>query len=327
MNNLGAFKCPKCGYAHVAISLHDAQEQVRQAQAFFVAASKINNVTTRGPGAYLEAYKRCSWCGASTADFVPALPGDIPDSWQLPAVIVPYEQARASLLDCSEAQQRVGAPSESEMGRPQVVMAQHMSEYEFTLNYVLGGDDTNLDKLLERLGAGGCTDALVGIGKPGCLTLEFTRESESLEGARNSAIADVNRIIPSATLLDEEESLSDFRVPDDFPRPQHAVATPGAQTKFLAVAHQGRYYSPGCTPPELYDRWQHCMHFVPQFVSSCIETKKGKRKDMPEVEILDQYLTRLIESGWVSAVEALWVIRVTAKLLGWPMPAAANGET
>ena len=45
----------------------------------------------------------------------------------------------------------------------------------------------------------------------------------------------------------------------------------------------------GCTPPELYERWQHCMHYVPQFVTSCIETKRGKRKDMPEADILDQY--------------------------------------
>lgn len=120
--------------------------------------------------------------------------------------------------------------------------------------------------------------------------------------------------------------MNDFQVPDDFPRPQHLGAVPGAQEKYLAVEYQGRYYSPGCTPPELHELWQHCMHLVPQFVSSCIETKAGKRKDMSEADILDQYLTRLIESGWVSADEARWVIRETAKLLGWPMSAAAHGD-
>jgi hypothetical protein len=120
--------------------------------------------------------------------------------------------------------------------------------------------------------------------------------------------------------------LTDFTVPDDFPRPQHLGAVPGAQTKFLAVEYQGRFYSPGCTPPELHERWQHCMHLVPQFVSSCIENKKGKRAHMPEADILAQYLVRLIEAKWVSDAEAKWVIRETAKLLGWPAPEAAHGD-
>ena len=116
--------------------------------------------------------------------------------------------------------------------------------------------------------------------------------------------------------------LTDFTVPGDFPRPQHSGVVPGAQSKFLAVEYQGRYYSPGCTPPELHERWQHCMHLVPQFVSSCIETKKGKRAHMPEADILDQYLVRLIDAGWVSDDEARWVIREAARLLGWPTPEA-----
>jgi hypothetical protein len=119
---------------------------------------------------------------------------------------------------------------------------------------------------------------------------------------------------------------SEFDVPDDFPRPRHFGAVPGAQSKILAVEYQGRYYSPGCTPPELFERWQHCMHLVPQFVSTCIETKKGKRKNMPEAEILDQYLVRLIEAKWVSDDEARWVICEAARLLGWPAPGTTHGD-
>ena len=79
-----------------------------------------------------------------------------------------------------------------------------MNEYEFILKYLLSSDDANPDELLELLGAAACTDALVGIGKPGGITLEFTRKAESLRDARKSAIADVMRAIPSATLLDDE---------------------------------------------------------------------------------------------------------------------------
>ena len=202
-----------------------------------------------------------------------------------------------------------------------------MTTYAFTLRYQLAIWSFNQDELIERLAEAGCTDALVGLGKPGSIALAFTRKAESLSDARESAIADIKRAIPSATLLDDWAQMDELQVPVDFPRPQHLGAVPGAQPKFLAVEYQGRYYSPGCTPPELHERWQHCMQYVPQFVTSCIETKAGKRAHMTEADILAQYLTRLIESGWVSAAEARWVIRETAKLLGWPMPADANGET
>jgi hypothetical protein len=294
MNNLGEFKCPSCGWVHIGIPLEDAQEQVHQAQAFYVVASKINHVATRGPDAYLESYRRCFRCGAPASDFVPALPGDVPNGCTLQAVIAPRVRV--------------------------------CRDYTFTLQYQLANDDANHDELVERLAEAGCTDARVGIGQPGCIALEFTREAESLRDARESAIADVKRAIPSATLLDDGVQMNDFQIPDDFPRPQHFGAVPGAQTKFLAVEYQGRYYSPGCTPPELYERWEHCMHLVPQFAASCIETKRGKRKDMPEAEILDQYLARLFKAKWVSDDEAKWVIRETARQLGWPTPEAAHGD-
>lgn len=89
MKSRGEFKCPRCGWMHLGISLEDAQEQVRQAQAFYVVASKINHVTMRGPDAYLEGYKRCRRCGATSADFVPAMPGDVPHGPALQAVIAP----------------------------------------------------------------------------------------------------------------------------------------------------------------------------------------------------------------------------------------------
>ena len=120
--------------------------------------------------------------------------------------------------------------------------------------------------------------------------------------------------------------MTDFTVADDFPRPMHLGAMPGAQPKFLAVEYEGRYYSLGCTPPELYERWQNCLQYVPQFVASCIETKVGKRAHMLEADILEQYLVRFIESEWVSGDEARWVIREAARQLGWPTPEAAHGD-
>lgn len=75
-------------------------------------------------------------------------------------------------------------------------------EYTFTLKYQLADDDRNPDVLIERLGEAGCDDALVGIGQPGRLALEFIREAENAEAAVRSALADVRSAVPSARLIE-----------------------------------------------------------------------------------------------------------------------------
>ncbi|TCT02545.1 helix-turn-helix transcriptional regulator [Paralcaligenes ureilyticus] len=75
-------------------------------------------------------------------------------------------------------------------------------EYTFTLKYQLDEDDRDPDALVERLGEAGCDDALVGIGQPGRLALEFTREAASADEAVHSALADVRRAAPSARLIE-----------------------------------------------------------------------------------------------------------------------------
>lgn len=80
-------------------------------------------------------------------------------------------------------------------------------EYTFTLKYQLAEHESDPDVLVERLGGAGCDDALVGIGQPGRLALEFTREAKSAKAAVRSALADVKRAIPSAKLV---EAVPDF---------------------------------------------------------------------------------------------------------------------
>ncbi|OZI58694.1 helix-turn-helix transcriptional regulator [Bordetella genomosp. 1] len=75
-------------------------------------------------------------------------------------------------------------------------------EYIFTLKYQLADDDRDADALVERLGEAGCDDALVGIGQPGRLALEFTREAADADAAVRSALADVRRAVPSARLIE-----------------------------------------------------------------------------------------------------------------------------
>ncbi len=80
-------------------------------------------------------------------------------------------------------------------------------EYTFTLTYRLSEADSNQDAIVERLGEAGCDDALIGIGQPGRLALEFTREAASAELAMVSALTDIKRAVPSAQLI---EAAPDF---------------------------------------------------------------------------------------------------------------------
>lgn len=113
------------------------------------------------------------------------------------------------------------------------------------------------------------------------------------------------------------------QVPADFPRPIHLGALPGSQVKLLMVKYAGRYYSPGCTPPEIWERWDYCEDLAHQFCRKSLDNKLGKRAHMTEVEILDQYLERLLKTGWGSDAEMRWLIRRAAALARWPVPESA----
>jgi hypothetical protein len=114
------------------------------------------------------------------------------------------------------------------------------------------------------------------------------------------------------------------QVPADFPRPVHRGAVPGVQPKLLMTQYKGRFYVPGCTPPEIFERWDACEDLAKQLAAKSVESQAGKRRHMSEVEILDQYLPRLIATRWTTEEEARWIIRRAAALLGWPVPPAAQ---
>ena len=75
-------------------------------------------------------------------------------------------------------------------------------EFEFKLKFTLAADSPDVDDLVERLGAAGCTDALVGIGQSGRIALDFIREADSAKQAIFSALAEAKRAIPEAKFLE-----------------------------------------------------------------------------------------------------------------------------
>lgn len=74
-------------------------------------------------------------------------------------------------------------------------------EFTFALKFKLPIAAADMDELVERLGPS-CNDGLVGIGQPGRLAIDFTRDAKSAESAIVSALTDVKQAIPDATLIE-----------------------------------------------------------------------------------------------------------------------------
>jgi hypothetical protein len=124
--------------------------------------------------------------------------------------------------------------------------------------------------------------------------------------------------------LDKDEP--DYsQIPSDFPRPEMLGAVSGFQPKLLLESYAGKYYALGCTPPDLYSQWDRCEDLAKQLAAKSMESKHGKRSEMSELAILEQYLPRLIATGWTSEAEARFIIRRAAALLDWPVPPTAEG--
>jgi hypothetical protein len=82
-----------------------------------------------------------------------------------------------------------------------------MEQYNFTLNFALGKHDADPNVFVDRLSTEGCDDALIGLGRPGRIALDFTREATSADNAILSALADVQRAIPEAKLVEATPDL------------------------------------------------------------------------------------------------------------------------
>ncbi len=82
-----------------------------------------------------------------------------------------------------------------------------MGQYNFTLRFALGEHDADPRLYVARLLAEGCDDALVGLGRHGRIALDFIREASSADEAILSALADVQRAIPDAKLVEATPDL------------------------------------------------------------------------------------------------------------------------
>ena len=75
-----------------------------------------------------------------------------------------------------------------------------MTTFEFSLKFSVPED--GVDKHIERLGEAGCDDALIGVGRPGRIALNFDRAADSAFAAVAGAVSEVRAAIPEARLIE-----------------------------------------------------------------------------------------------------------------------------
>lgn len=124
-------------------------------------------------------------------------------------------------------------------------------EYDFTLKFKLTDPGLSGDEIVERLGAGGCDDALVGVGTPGRVGLHFTRGARSAQAAIQSALADVRRALPGAELLEAGPDYVGLTDVADL------VGVSRQNVRKLMLAHANSF------PPPIHDGSASVWHLAP----------------------------------------------------------------
>lgn len=167
-------------------------------------------------------------------------------------------------------------------------------DYIFTLKYQLAQCDCDPDELVERLYAAGCDDALVGIGLPGRLALEFTREAVTAETALLSALMDVKRIIPDARLV---EVAPDFVGLTDI---ADIVGVSRQNMRKLMLTHCNSF------PLAVHEGKTSVWHLAE--VLSWLDTKGGYSLEQPVIDVarIAQSVNLVKESRRVVALGAEW---------------------
>ena len=167
-------------------------------------------------------------------------------------------------------------------------------DYIFTLKSQLAQCDSDPDVLVERLYAEGCDDALVGVGLPGRLALEFTREAETAEAALLSALMDVKRIIPDARLV---EVAPDFVGLTDI---ADIVGVSRQNMRKLMLTHGSSF------PLAVHEGKTSVWHLAE--VLSWLDAKGGYNLEQPVIDVarIAQSVNLVKESRRVVALSAEW---------------------
>jgi hypothetical protein len=118
-----------------------------------------------------------------------------------------------------------------------------MTDYEFTLKFSLPEADGDPDRHVDALAEAGCDDALIGVGQGGRIALHFTRTGKSALAAVSSALRDVRKAIPHASLIEASPDfvgLTDVADIAGFTRQNMRKLMIGNTATFPAALHDGK---------------------------------------------------------------------------------------
>jgi hypothetical protein len=104
-------------------------------------------------------------------------------------------------------------------------------------------------------------------------------------------------------------------VPDDFPRDLAPAALSGAQPKLAARITDGKFVA-GLTAEERVERWTTCEDLARQLVPKALKDA-AKHPQHSNDETLGRMRRAIEGKGWVSIIEADWLMARLRGLLGW----------
>jgi hypothetical protein len=104
-------------------------------------------------------------------------------------------------------------------------------------------------------------------------------------------------------------------VPDDFPRDVTPASLSGAQPKLAVRMIDGKFVG-GLTAEERAERWTVCEDLAHQLVPKTIKDA-AKNPEHSHDETLRRVRRAIEGKGWVSVLEADWLMARLRVLLGW----------
>lgn len=107
-------------------------------------------------------------------------------------------------------------------------------------------------------------------------------------------------------------------IPANFPRPNFEVT--GLQPLFSTVAYDRTYYPPGCTPPQLYERWMTFEEIAQALSKSVAADRRAQGPDSQRAKVLGHFLQKLVKADIGSVEELRWVGCRAGLLLGFKVP-------
>lgn len=145
-----------------------------------------------------------------------------------------------------------------------------MFEYEFELLFKINDAHVEMDTLVERLYEAGCDDALIGSGKAGVIGFSFTREAKSAVQAFESAIMDIRKVIPTATLMEA--------------KPDYAGVSDIAETIGCSRQNVLKIFTNAEAPAPIHSGTSSLWH-LSEALHWLAGGKKGERYNIPEWKI------------------------------------------